>query len=508
MPDPVSAVVRRAALADPHRLQAVRATGLLDGPPDAALDRWVRMAARALDAPVSLLTLVEADRDFVTAHVGLPEPVAAAREVRAAPSFCQDAVSRQEARRAALLAAGESPGDPGALPPPVVVTDAAADPLYCTFPSVRLMGVRACVTAPILGAGGHALGSLCVLDFAPRAWTPDQVATLHDLAHAAAAEMALRAAGVAAAARGAELAAANVELALANGQLQEQAVELEVANLQMHVQQAELGAANAHLTETADRLAAREGELHAAVAAERAARGAAEEANAAKSQFLRTVSHELRTPLQATIGFSALMAEGVAGPVTPAQQDYLRRIRAGGDHLLVLINDLLGFARLEAGQVAIRPAAVPVAGALDAAAALFVGAAAAKGVAFVRLPVDAGLRAWADADRLTQVLGNLLTNAVKFTDAGGRVELGAASDGGLVRVWVRDTGRGIAPDEVERVFDPFVQVDRELTAAPQQGVGLGLAIARDLARRMGGDVAVTSVPGAGSEFTVRVPAAG
>ena len=450
--DPASAHARRAAVEDPARLAAVRATGLLDGPPDPALDRWVRLAARALGTPVALLTLVDADRDFVTAHVGLPAPLADAREVRAAPSFCQDAVSRQQARRAARLAEGAAPGDAGALPPPVVVPDAAADPLYRTFPSVQHLGVRASVTAPILGAGGHALGSLCVLDFAPRAWTAEQVDALHDLAHAAAAEMALRTAGVAAAARAAELA------------------------------------------DTA--------------AAERRARAAAEAANATKSHFLRTVSHELRTPLQATLGYSALLLEGVAGPVTPQQADYLRRIRAGSDHLLVLINDLLGFARVEAGQVEIRPRAAPVADLLDAAAALFAAQAEGRGVTVARLAVLDGLHAWADADRLTQIVGNLVTNAVKFTDAGGRVELGAALDGADVRLWVRDTGRGIPADELERVFEPFVQVDRHLTAAPQQGVGLGLAIARDLARRMGGDLVADSRVGEGSTFTVRVPAAG
>lgn len=456
------AAARRAAVADPARLAAVRATGLVDTPADPAFDRWVRLAARALGAPVALLTLVEADRDFVKAHVGLPEPLATDRAVRAEPTFCQDAVARAEARRAAGNAGG-----PDALPAPVVVPDAAADALYCTFPSVRLMGVRACVTAPLLGAHGHALGSLCVLDFVPRAWTPDQVATLHDLAHAAAAAFALSTSEMAAQARAAELAGANAKLA-----------------------------------STAELLAARERELRALVESERAARAAAEEANVAKSQFLRTVSHELRTPLQATIGFSALMAEGIAGDVTPAQQDYLRRIRAGSDHLLVLINDVLAFAKLEAGQVEIRPALVPLADVLAGAGTLFAAAADDKGVTFETAPVDPALRVWADPERLTQVFGNLITNAIKFTGVGGRVCVDVECGAATVRVHVRDTGRGIPPDQLERVFEPFVQVDRHLTPGAQQGVGLGLAIARDLARRMGGELTATSGTGAGSTFTV------
>jgi signal transduction histidine kinase len=475
------AAARRAAVADPARLAAVRATGLLDTPADPAFDRWVRLAARALSAPVALLTLVEADRDFVKAHVGLPEPIAAAREVRAEPSFCQDAVARAEAQRTEARRAGGEVGGPDALPAPVVVPDAAADPLYCTFPSVRLMGVRACVTAPILGGGGHALGTLCVLDFVPRAWTPDEVAALHDLAHAAAAAFALRASEVAAAGRAAELAAAN----------------------------AELEGANRHLAETAGALAEREGELRVLVGSERAARAAAEEANAAKSQFLRTVSHELRTPLQATIGFSALMADGIAGPVTPTQQDYLRRIRAGSDHLLVLINDVLAFAKLEAGQVEIRPALVGLADVLARAGSLFAEAAAGRGVAFEAEAVDPALRVWADPERLTQVLGNLITNAIKFTDAGGRVRVAVEAgpgSAGPVRVRVRDTGRGIPLDQLERVFEPFVQVDRHLTHGAHQGVGLGLAIARDLARRMGGELSAESAVGAGSTFTVTLQA--
>lgn len=494
---PSFAAARRAAVEDPARLAAVRATGLLDTPADPAFDRWVQLAARALEAPVALLTLVEADRDFVKAHVGLPAPIAQTREVRAEPSFCQDAVARAEGRRAA----GEV-GSADALPAPVVVPDAAADAFYCTFPSVRLMGVRACVTAPILGDGGHALGTLCVLDFVPRAWTPDQVATLHDLAHAAAAQFALRAAAVAAVARAAELADANAGLARANAQLQEQQGELEVASAQMAEQQAELEVTNLHLAETADVLAERERELRLLVELERAARAAAEEANAAKSQFLRTVSHELRTPLQATIGFSALMADGIAGPVTPAQQEYLRRIRAGSDHLLVLINDVLAFAKLEAGQVEIRPARVPLAGVLAGAGSLFAEAAAGRGVAFEMAAADPALCVWADPERLTQVLGNLITNAIKFTDRGGLVRVDVERAADAVRVHVRDTGRGIPADQLERVFDPFVQVDRHLTQAPQQGVGLGLAIARDLARRMGAELTAASAPGAGSTFTV------
>jgi PAS domain S-box-containing protein len=245
-----------------------------------------------------------------------------------------------------------------------------------------------------------------------------------------------------------------------------------------------------------------------------AARAAAEEANRAKSQFLSTMSHELRTPLNAVAGYVDLLVLGVRGPVTEAQRADLERLRRANQHLTGLVNDVLNFARLDAGQVEYHVAAVDLGPVVSDLETLVGAQLAAKGLAFDHDSCAAEtpehphvLRA--DPEKLRQILLNLLTNALKFTDPGGRVSLACETDAtaGVLRVHVTDSGRGIPPDQLERVFEPFVQVDRHRTHESQQGVGLGLAISRELAQGMGGDLTVESTPGVGSTFTLTLPRA-
>jgi PAS domain S-box-containing protein len=261
------------------------------------------------------------------------------------------------------------------------------------------------------------------------------------------------------------------------------------------------------------------------------ARSAAEAANAAKSQFLTMMSHELRTPLQAIGGYTEILELGVHGPLTAAQRRDLARVRESQEHLLGLIGEVLSYARLGRGMVTYRVTDVPVAEAVGAAEALVLPQLRAKGLGYTWAACDPGLRVRADRDKLQQILVNLLANAVKFTDGAGagpgeragqaaRVEVscggcapaGAAQDDfrglapGRVRIHVRDTGVGIPPDKLEAIFEPFVQVGRALNR-PGEGTGLGLAISRDLARGMGGDLTAESTPGAGSTFTLELPAA-
>ncbi|MDF1505083.1 ATP-binding protein [Roseisolibacter sp. H3M3-2] len=239
------------------------------------------------------------------------------------------------------------------------------------------------------------------------------------------------------------------------------------------------------------------------------ARAEAEAANRAKSQFLSTMSHELRTPLNAIAGYTELLALGVRGAVTDEQREDLTRIRRGATVLMSLVNDVLNFARVEAGQVEVRVEEVPLGALLAGLEAMVAPQLRAKGLEYaLRLP-DAPPVVRADAERLEQVLTNLLTNAVKFTDAGGRIEVSCDADGGATAaVRVRDSGRGIPADRLAHIFEPFVQVDRHLTRDSQQGVGLGLAISRELARAMGGELTVESAPGVGSTFTLVLPRAG
>jgi signal transduction histidine kinase len=237
------------------------------------------------------------------------------------------------------------------------------------------------------------------------------------------------------------------------------------------------------------------------------ARAEAEAANRAKLEFLAMMSHELRTPLNAIAGYVQLLEMGVRGPITPEQREDLDRIQRSQRHLLGLINGVLNFARIERGTVDYDLAAVPMNELLRSAETLVLPQARERGLIVAHTPCDENIAACADREKLQQVVLNLLTNAIKFTPSGGRVDIRCWRQGHLVIVEVSDTGRGIATDKLESIFDPFVQIDSQLTRT-EDGVGLGLAISRDLARGMGGDLAVRSHPGDGSTFTVTLPAAG
>jgi PAS domain S-box-containing protein len=252
------------------------------------------------------------------------------------------------------------------------------------------------------------------------------------------------------------------------------------------------------------------------------ARHRAEEANMARSQFLTMMSHELRTPLNAIGGYAQLLEMGVRGPVTDEQRADLARIQGAQQHLLGLINSVLNFAKLEGGHVHYDMADVPVMASLEGVEALVAPQMRERGLDYALRanPELSGdphvLAVRADEEKLRQIMVNLLTNATKFTNPGGSVTVsftavtGAMGEGDeateMVAVTVADTGIGIAASRLESIFEPFVQVNRRLSSS-NEGVGLGLAISRDLARAMDGDLVVESTLGVGSAFTLYLPRA-
>ena len=236
------------------------------------------------------------------------------------------------------------------------------------------------------------------------------------------------------------------------------------------------------------------------------ARRMAEHANNAKTQFLRSMSHELRTPLNAISGYTEILEMGIRGVVNPAQLKDLGRIKRASAYLLRLINDVLTIARLE-GARPLHLISIAVNSVLAEVEGLCVLQAKANGLALTVAPCEHEIFAKADAERFQQILLNLVTNAIKFTPKGGSVNVTCDDVTGVARVRVNDTGVGVRLLDIERVFEPFVQIDRHLTTETQQGVGLGLSISRELARAMSGDLTLESAEGVGSTFTLTLPIA-
>jgi PAS domain S-box-containing protein len=229
-----------------------------------------------------------------------------------------------------------------------------------------------------------------------------------------------------------------------------------------------------------------------------------EEANKAKSQFLATMSHELRTPLNAISGYTELLKLGIRGPVTDAQVADLDRINRSQAHLLGIINDILQFAKLEVGQLQIHTENFSVDEALSIAEELVAPQLESRRLSYVYEHGDTSVSIRADRDRFEQIVLNLLSNAIKFTPEKGTVTVGWRVSGDNVVIEVADTGIGIEETQLERIFDPFVQVHSGTTRT-SEGVGLGLAISRDMARQMGGDIAVRSKSSEGSTFSLSLP---
>jgi PAS domain S-box-containing protein len=241
--------------------------------------------------------------------------------------------------------------------------------------------------------------------------------------------------------------------------------------------------------------------------AERIAREAAEEANRAKSDFLSNMSHELRTPLNSIIGFTEVLQDELFGPLKEKQKEYLGFVDKSSRHLLALINDILDISRIEAGRMELEAGKMSVRVATDSALVMLRERAMKHAITLTSaVSEDADISLRADERKIKQILFNLLTNAVKFTPDGGSVSLSAARNGGFIEFCVADTGIGISPEHMPRLFTRFGQLD-VVYEKKHEGTGLGLALVKELAELHGGRAWAESEPGKGSRFYVSIPAA-
>ena len=236
----------------------------------------------------------------------------------------------------------------------------------------------------------------------------------------------------------------------------------------------------------------------------REARDVAWSANSAKSDFLAVMSHELRTPLNAIAGYSEILSMGVAGRLNAQQQEAVTRIRSNQEHLLALIDDVLNFAKIEAGQTRIDLQTVHLCDVIASVENLIRPQLTRKSLTLSSQPCSASLVVKADPVKLRQILANVLGNALKFTPEGGGISLAAQRSGDTAAICITDTGIGISRDMIDHVFEPFFQVQNG-TTREYTGAGLGLAIARDFVRAMGGDITIESELGQGCQVTISLP---
>ena len=301
-----------------------------------------------------------------------------------------------------------------------------------------------------------------------------------------------------------------LEIAVAEGRFEEEGWRVKKdggqfwANVVITAVRDEKGALIGFAKVTRDLTERRNAELKAQEDARRVT--VSETANVAKSTFLTAMSHELRTPLNAIGGYTELLTLGLGGPTTPEQLDYLDRIRRSQQHLLGIISELLNFSRIEAGTLTYDIGQLSLKQVIEGVVPLIEPQAEAKEIVLKKDVITHDCLVLGDRAKVDQILLNLLSNAIKFTESPGSVTVECNESGKVASIKVVDTGPGIPPDKLEAIFEPFVQLGRSLSSA-HEGIGLGLAISRELARAMRGDLTVSSTLDVGSTFTLTLPRA-
>jgi PAS domain S-box-containing protein len=518
-------------LRDSARLAAVRATALAGTPPEEAFDRLTRLATHLLGAPISLLSFIDGERQWVTSAAGVDAPDHAIPVER---SICRHVVGTGE---------------------PLCIADVDADGRIPPEAAMRAWGVRAYAGVPLVTPAGHAVGALCVADTRPHAWDQATVQVLRDLAALAVTEIEWRRSReqhervTTALSTAEELFRVLVEQSLVglyvvqddhftyvNPRFREifglPPDFLERPHHYLEVvdeQDREMVRENVRRRITGEvsavhyRLRGRrtDGELihfevhglrtvlHGRAAlvgvgidvTERVrAEAEREQAILARDRFYAMMSHELRTPVSAVMLYNDLLLSGVYDPLTDPQREAVDRSQKSARHLLDLINDLLDLSKLESGRLETRVEEVEAAELVDGVVSGLAPLALEHGCDLSVQMAARPLPVVGDARRVRQILLNLLSNAVKFGH-GNPVEIRCApAENGIV-VEVADHGPGIPPGDLERIFDDFVQLGE-----PGVGTGLGLPIARRLAELQGGTLRAESVPGRGSTFRLFLPA--
>lgn len=513
------------ALREATRIALLRATGLMETPPEEAFDRLTRLATRLLDVPVSTVTLVDTDRQFFVSCVGLDDPWKTQRGTPLSHSFCQYVVATEEA---------------------LVVEDARGHPLVGENLAIRDLGVIAYAGMPLTTSSGVVLGSFCAIDHKPRHWSENDLDALRTLADAAVAEVELRMSSRELAEREARFRGAlenvralavtldregritfvNDFLVELVGWTREELIgadwfetvvppddrgprrELfamvragEIANhnegeiVLRSGERRMISWDNILLRDASAQVYGIAGIGHDITVQRQAAR--------LKDELIGIVSHELRGPLTSIRGGLKLMSPHVAQLDEKSRKLFDVAVR-NGDRLLRLCNDLLDLERIDAGSIPMVRTPVALGALLGDAHETVQGMADAAGVPLDFSAEDASIDA--DPDRIVQVLTNLLSNAIKFSPAGSTVEVRACRSGDEAHFSVRDHGRGIPADQVDRVFERFAQVETD-DARKKGGAGLGLSISRAIVAQHGGRIWAESAVGTGTTFHFVIPSA-